>query len=97
MNNFADYYTMTLSAKNLSFSEISLMLQGSYLVTPLFNFSLALLYFPNPRGTFISPSLSYSLSDNMDLSLIIQSFNGQLEKGYTENFLFGFLRFKWNF
>jgi hypothetical protein len=97
IKNFADYYNMTLSAKNLSFSEISLMLQGSYLITPLFNFTLAFLYFPNPYGTFISPSFTYSLTNNMDISLIIQSFTGQLEKGHNESFNFGFLRLKWNF
>ena len=97
VNNFADYYNMTLSAKNLSFSEFSLMLQGSYLITPLFNFTLAFLYFPNPYGTFISPSFTYSLTKNMDLSLIIQSYKGQFVKGQTEYFLLGFLRFKWSF
>lgn len=97
INNFADYYNMTLSAKNLSFSELSLMLQGSYLITPLFNVTLAFLYFPDPHGTFISPSFTYSLTRNMDLSLIIQSFSAQLEKGHHEYFNLGFLRLKWNF
>jgi hypothetical protein len=97
INSFSDYYDMTLSAKNLSFSKISLMLQGSFLITPLFNFTLAFLYFPNPYGTFISPSFTYSLTKNMDLSLIIQSFTGQLEKGHNASYNFGFLRLKWNF
>ena len=33
----------------------------------------------------------------MDLSLIIQSFRAQLEKGHNEYFNLGFLRLKWNF
>lgn len=97
ITSFADYYNMTLSAKNLSFSEISMLLQGSYQITPLFNFTLAFLYFPNPYGVFISPSFTYSLTNNIDISLIIQSFNAHLERGHNEYFNLGFLRMKWNF
>ncbi len=55
MSNFADYYTMTLSAKNLSFSEFSLMLQGSYLITPLFNFTLGSALFSESPGYVYKP------------------------------------------
>jgi hypothetical protein len=97
MNSFADYFNTSLSVKNLSFSEISLMLQGNYPVTPLFNVSVAGMYFPKLNGFFAGPSFSYSLTDNLDFSFIAQSFAGQLEKGHTEYFHLGFLRLKWNF
>lgn len=97
LSSFADYYNMSLSAKNLSFSEISLMFQGNYPVTPLFNVSVAGMYFPKLNGFFVGPSLSYSLTDNLDFSFIAQSFTGQLEKGHAEYFHLGFLRLKWNF
>ena len=90
-------YMKHLSAKNLSLTEVTIMLQGSYPVTPLLNVSLSGMYFPKLNGLFLGPSFSYSITDNIDFSLIIQSFAGQLVKGQTDHFNFGFLRLKWNF
>jgi hypothetical protein len=97
ISSFAEYYNMSFSAKNLSFTTFSLMLHGSYPVTPLFNVSLAGMYFPELKGYFVGPTLTYSITDNIDFSFIAQSFAGQLEKGHTENFQMVFLRLKWNF
>jgi hypothetical protein len=97
VSNFADLYNESLSAKYLSPTEVTLMLQGSYPITPLFNGSLAGMYFPKLNGIFIGPSFTYSLTNNLDFSLIAQSFAGQLVKGQAEHFHFGFLRLKWNF
>lgn len=97
VTNFSDIYNESLSAKNLSPSEVTLMLQGSYPITPLLNVSLAGMYFPKINGIFLGPSFSWSLTKNIDFSLIVQSFAGQLVKGQTERFNFGFLRLKWNF
>jgi hypothetical protein len=97
VTNFVDFYNESLSAKNLSFAKVTFMLQGSYPITPLFNVSLACMYFPKLNGIFLGPSLTYSLTNNIDFSLITQSFAGQLVKGQTEHFNIGFLRFKWNF
>ena len=97
ISNFVDFYNMSLSAKNLSFTKITLMLQGSYPITPLFNVSLAGMYFPKLNGIFLGPSFTWSLTKNIDFSLITQSFAGQLVKGQTEHFNFAFLRLKWNF
>ena len=97
ISNFVDFYNMSLSAKNLSFTKVTLMLQGSYPITPLFNVSLAGMYFPKLNGIFLGPSFTWSLTKNIDFSLITQSFAGQLLKGQTEHFNFAFLRLKWNF
>ncbi len=97
VTGFADFYNESLSAKNLSFTELTLMLQAGYPVTPLFNVSLAGMYFPKLNGFFIGPSLTYSLTENTDLSLIAQSFAGQLIKGQSEQLNFAFLRLKMNF
>ena len=97
ITSFADYYNMNLSAKNLSFTDFSIMMQGSYPVTPLFNVSLAVMYFPRLNGIFIGPNLSYSITENLDFSLIAQSFSGQFIKGQTDHFNMGFLRLKWSF
>ena len=97
VTNFVDFYNESLSAKNLSFTKVTFMLQGSYPITPLFNISLAGMYFPKLNGIFLGPSFTYSLTNNLDFLLIVQSFAGQLVKGQTEHFNFGFLRLKWNF
>ncbi len=86
IRSFADYYNMSLSAKNLSFTPFSLMVQGSYPITPLFNTSLSLMYFPDIKGFFIGPSLIYSLTENIDFSLFIQSFSGEFEQGRKNRF-----------
>ena len=97
INSFFDYYNESLSAKNLSFTTVTLMLQCSYPITPLFNASLAGMYFPKLNGVFLGPVLSYSLTSNIDFSLIVQSFSGELIKGQTQHYNFGFLRLKYNF
>jgi len=97
VTNFVDFYNESLSAKNLSFTKVTFMLQGSYPITPLFNVSLAGMYFPKLNGMFLGPSFTWSLTNNLDFSLIVQSFAGQLVKGPTEHINFGFLRLKWSF
>lgn len=97
ISNFADFYNESLSAKNLSFTKITFMLQGSYPITPLLNVSLAGMYFPKLNGIFLGPSFTYSLTNNIDFSIITQSFAGQLVKGQTEHYNFAFLRLKLNF
>jgi hypothetical protein len=95
--NFIEFYNMELSAQKLSFTQFSMMLGVSYPITPLFNVSLSGMYFPKINGFFVGPTLTYSVSDNIDLSFIAQSFGGQLQKGHSEYFQLGFLRLKWNF
>jgi hypothetical protein len=97
ISSFANYYNMNLSAKKLSFSEYSFMLQGSYPVTPLFNVSLSGMYYPKLRGFYVGPTFSYSLTDNIDFSIVAQSFSAEFIKDHKEYFHFVFLRLKWHF
>ena len=97
ISNFTDLYSLNLSPKNLSFAKFSFMIQGSYPVTPLLNFSLAGMYFPLMEGFFIGPSFTYSIANNIDFSIIAQSFKGKLQNGHPEYFNIAFLRLKCNF
>ena len=97
ISNFTDYYNMDLSAKNLSFSKFAAMLQGSYPISPLLNLSLAGMYFPDIDGYFVGPSLTYSLTDNLDFSILAQSFTGKFSAGTKQTYNFAFLKMKWNF
>jgi hypothetical protein len=95
--SFADLYSMTLSPKMLSLTTLSVMLMGSYPITPLCNVSLAAIYFPGIDGIFLGPTLTYSLTNNLDFSLITQSFTGKPVNNQPQSFHFGYLRLKMNF
>jgi hypothetical protein len=76
VNNFGDFYNASLSAKNLSFSKVTFMLQGGYPITPLFNVSLAGMYFPKLNGVFLGPSFTWSLTNNLDFRLLYNRLQG---------------------
>ncbi|MHB9141041.1 MAG: hypothetical protein ACYC25_04115 [Paludibacter sp.] len=97
ISSFTDYYNMDLSAKNLSFSKFTAMLQGSYPISALLNLSLAGMYFPDVEGYFVGPSLTYSLTENLEFSILAQSFTGKFSAGITQTYNFAFLKVKWNF
>lgn len=97
-------YQAPASPKLLSFTDWNILLNGSYTVTPLLNISLAGIYFPSLNGFFIGPTLDCSLNQNVDLSLIMQYFNGRFRNTgpaqdqdiYFNSFV-GAVRIKWNF
>jgi hypothetical protein len=96
ISNFTDYNNIYLSAKNLSFSKFTAMLQGSYPISPLLNLSLTGMYFPDIDGYFVGPSLNYSLTENLVFSILAQSFTGKLSAVITRTYNFAFLKMKWN-
>jgi hypothetical protein len=95
--NFTDFYNIGLTAKKLSFTEFTMMLGGSYPITPLLNVSLSAMYFPEMKGFFAGPEITYSLSDNTDFSVLAQSFGGKLQTHVTDYYHFIFLRLKYTF
>jgi hypothetical protein len=94
-------YGEPLSVKDLAFADFTLFGNVSYPVTPLLNCSLAGMYFPDLKGYFAGPSIDYSVSDNMQLSLISQFFSGEfpdlLSGKKKTNIFLGFIRYKLNF
>jgi hypothetical protein len=96
ISNFTGLYTGNLSAKDLAFSEFSAFAQFSYPLSPLFNLSVAAMWFPEISGYFAGPSMEYSLAENVDFSLIWQHFKGHT--GETDSRInMGFLRIKYSF
>ncbi len=63
-----------LSAKNPFLNGFSIFGNIAYPFTPLVNVSLAGIYNPSNRMVFIIPDLTFSLMNNLDLSIIAQSF-----------------------
>ncbi len=102
INNFLQYYYLPLSVKTLSFTEYNLFGQISYPVTPLLNASFASIYYPKIKGYFIGPTIDYSFTDNLFMSVVVQTFSGETPNPVTgikerNNASFIYLRLKWNF
>jgi hypothetical protein len=95
-SNGVYYPYMELSAKRLSITEHSLLVQASYPVSPIFNTPLGLLTYPEEEGFYIGPSLDFSLTDNLQLSLIGQVFTLKAKEKRLNTYL-GFVRVKGNF
>lgn len=102
VNNFLEFYSGPLTVKKLSFSKWNFSGQLSYPITPLCNISMSGMYFPDLKGYYAGPGLSYSLKENTELSIIGQIFSGDFpdigsEEPNRTNLTFGFLRYKFNF
>ena len=97
VNQFSGFYFQDMSVKTLSFSEFSWFAQASYPIHPLLNGTLAFMYYPDIDGYFINPSLKYSLTNNVQLSVHGQLFEGKFGSTQKETIKFLFFRFKWSY
>ncbi len=99
--SYTQYYNAPLSVKNMAFTEYNIFAQMGYPVSPLINTNISAMYFPDLKGYFIGPSIDYSVSNSMDLSLFVQAFSGEFNNtaGISErqNFTMGFLRIRWSY
>jgi len=86
-----------LSADNPSISTWQLSTQLQYPFNPLLDGSLALIGYPDESGLFISPSLTYSLTQDIDARLLAQFFLGPDDSPLAGagNIIAGSV--KWNF
>ena len=76
--SFLNFYSVPTTVKNLSIAKHNVVIQANYPITPLLSSSLACMFLPGVNGIYISPSLSYSLSQNFDASFYYQAFNGEI-------------------
>lgn len=101
IKNFNSYYSSTLNAKYMSFTDWNIFLQASYPINPLLSASFAAMYYPEIEGYFINPMITYSLSQNIDAAFLIQYFKGKFPNafGVTQNqqVNMAFMRLKWSF
>ena len=96
VNNFGSLYPVDMSTKDLAFSRFSVFGQFSYPVTPLLNIDVSAMWFPDLKGYFAGPSLMYSLTENIDLSIFWQHFVSSASSDKMRINL-GFLRVKFSF
>lgn len=85
-----------LSPKNLMPSDWSFIGQINGNITPLFQASFAAIQTISPAFTFIMPSLSYSVFDNLDVTLLDQSVF-LFTSAKPNNIHTLYLRLKWSF
>ena len=97
VGQFSGFYFQDMSVKTLSFSELSWFAQASYPIHPLLDGTLAFMYYPDIDGYFINPSLKYSLTNNIQLSMHGQLFKGKFGSAEEETIKFLFFRFKWSY
>jgi hypothetical protein len=86
-----------LSADNPSFSKFQFMSQASYPFTPIWNGSLAAIWYPDEEALFVSPSISCSLTQNMDVNLLTQLFIGSDDSVFANAGSVVVTSVKWNF
>lgn len=102
ISDFLNWYQGNLNVKNLSFTDLSFFGSVSYQFSPLLNGGVSGMYFPELKGFFTGPQIDHSVTDNIQMSFIIQFFSGELPDALKllkerRNLFLGFLRFKWNF
>lgn len=86
-----------LSADNPSFSRFQFTTQINYSFSPVFQGALAGIYYPDEEAVFISPSVTRSVVQNMDLNVLSQIFVGSSQSAFSNagTIIAGSL--KWNF
>lgn len=95
---FFDLFYGDLTARNLSPYMHSSFVMASYPFHPLINGSLAIMAFPGNKTLFLNPTLTFSLLDNLDLSLTGQTFYGEnLSGDFKSLSKVLYTRLKWSF
>ena len=88
-----------LSAKSLSIGKYEWFGQVSYPFNPILNINLAGLLNPSDQSSYLSPTVTISLQDNIELMLTAQLLLGDTgsEYGYMGNTYACFGRLRWSF
>lgn len=89
--------TQLLSPKKLSLARYSLFGQVSYPISPLLGGGLSSIVNPSDASFFISPNLTYSLSQNIEAVLMGQIFVGKKSTEFGDYGQLFFLRLRYSF
>lgn len=86
-----------LTADNPSFSRFQFTSQISYPFNPLLNGSLAAIWYPDEKAAFFSPSVTYSVTQNIDFNMLTQIFVGSDDSAFANAGNVVAASLKWNF
>ncbi len=89
--------TNNISAKMLSLGKYNLFGQVSYPFTPLFSGNFSVMFNPCDKSSYLGPSLTYSLGNNLELMLTGQLFAGKTGTEYGDYGKAVYGRLKWSF
>jgi len=95
--NIKEFYFMQLTPQSLSLTKFSFFGQVSYPFSPLFTGTLSVMYNPNDNSLYAGPSLSYSLVENLELSVYGQYFTSDTPVDEGGKGVFLYWRIKWSF
>lgn len=85
------------SPKTLSKGRYNLFAQATGQLTPLITSGLAVMFNPSDYSSFISPSVTISVAENFDFSMVGMLFLGDKNTEYENIGQMVYLKFKWNF
>ena len=97
LSGMNDFTGSSLSAKSLMPFRHSFFVQAGKGITPLLNGSMAAIYSPEDQTFIMMPSLTCSVSNNWELSLVGQSFFHQSGSTYGTMGNAVFTRLRWSF
>jgi len=86
-----------LTADNPSFSKYQLMTQASYPFSPIWSGSFSGVWYPDEEALFLSPALSYSLHQDIDVNILAQIFMGSRDSIFSSAGSVMMASVKWNF
>jgi len=86
-----------LSADNPSFSRYQFTATANYPFSPVWNGSLAAIWYPDEEALFMSPSVSWSLGQNTDFNILSQIFIGGESSAFANAGSVAAASLKWNF
>lgn len=86
-----------LSAKMLMPFKYSTLVQVAKQVTPLFTANMSLIYCPGADALIVFPVLTYSVSDNWEANLVVQSFFAPEDDTFRNRGNALLFRLKWGF
>jgi len=97
-NSDTNLFAFQLEARNLYPFHWAITSTVVQPITPLFQGSISMVYSPvKGHPLFISPDLTYSIAQNVDVDLIVQIFFEGLTKAYKARTKLFYLRIKWSF
>jgi hypothetical protein len=86
-----------ISAKEFTRAKYSIFGQLSYPITPLINTEFSGIFNPGDNSGYIGPSITYSLTKDIDLTINSQLFIGSNGSEFGNYGSMFFTRLKWSF
>ena len=96
-NAFSNMFSSSLNVKSLTPSRLDLFAQLSYPATPLINVTFSGIYNPWDNSAYVSPNVTISLTENINLMLLGQIFTGKQQSEFGDIGQMYFLDLKWSF